>query len=190
MRRLGVAAWLAVSLLAASTAQAQTATTATAPTGTKRELALKLATQQAGPELDRLVVQLTNSAVQPMIDVYSRRLETQVAKDKQAKAAEQLNVELKRYGDEVVKIVQAKAAKVSEETLANVYAENFTEEELRQLTVFFASATVKKYQALTPQLSNAVVQKMVEATRPDIQARAKTFEEAATRIVGADKPKK
>ena len=106
------------------------------------------------------------------------------------KAAEQLNVELKRYGDEVVKIVQGKAARISEETLANVYAENFTEEELRQLTTFFASATVKKYQGLTPQLSNAVVQTMVEATRADIQARAKTFEEAATRIVGADKPKK
>ena len=190
MRMRGGALWLVLSLvlLGASAGRAQTTTTATP--GGKRELARKLANQQAGPELERLVVQLTNSAVQPMIDVYSRRLETQVAKDKQAKAAEQLNVELKRYGDEVVKIVQGKAARISEETLANVYAENFTEEELRQLTTFFASATVKKYQGLTPQLSNAVVQKMVEATRADIQARAKTFEEAATRIVGADKPKK
>jgi hypothetical protein len=190
MRRFGMAAWLALSLalMAASAAQAQTTTTATP--GTKRELALKLAAQQAGPEMDRLVAQLTNSAVQPLIDIYGRRLETQVPKDKQAKAAEQLNAELKRYGDEVVKIVQGKVTKVSEETLANVYAENFNEEELRQLTTFFASATVKKYQLLTPQLSNAVVQKMVEATRADIQSRAKTFEEAATRIVGADKTKK
>lgn len=170
---------LAMACLAcAGTVQAQTP-------ASKTELATKVVTLQQGPELDRLVTQLAGSAAQDLIAKWGPQLEANVPKAKQQKASEDLNAELNKYADDTKQLISKRVSKVSADVLVPAYAERFTLEELQQIAAFFESPAIKKYQASAPELGNLFVQKLVEATRPDVVARAKKFDDAALKIVGS-----
>jgi len=160
-------------------------TTVHAQTDPKTELAKKVVALQQGPELDRLVGQLAGSTAQDLIAKWGPQLEAKVPKAKQAKASEELNAELKKYADDTAQLIGKQVSKVSAESLVPAYAERFTLEELQQLAAFFESPAVKKYQATAPELGNVFVQKLVEASRPEVVARIKQFDETATKIVGS-----
>lgn len=150
----------------------------------KTELAKKVVALQQGPELDRLVGQLAGSTAQELIMKWGPQLEANVPKAKQQKASEDLNAELKKYADDAANLIGKQVSKVSSDSLVPAYAERFTLEELQQLAAFFESPAVKKYQAAAPELGNIFVQKLVEASRPEVVARVKQFDEAAVKIVG------
>ena len=151
----------------------------------KTELAKKVVALQQGPELDRLVGQLASTTAQELIVKWGPQLEANVPKAKQQKASEDLNVELKKYASDAANLIGKQIDKVSSEALVPAYAERFTQEELQQLAAFFESPAVKKYQAAAPELGNLFVQKLIEASRTDVVARIKQFDEAAVKIVGA-----
>jgi uncharacterized protein len=150
----------------------------------KTELAKKVVALQQGPELDRLVNQLAGTTAQELIVKWAPKMEENVPKAKQPKASEELNAELKKYVDDASKLISKQVSKVSAESLVPAYSERFTQEELQQLAAFFESPAVKKYQATAPDLGNVFVQKLVEATRADVLARAKQFDDVALKIIG------
>ena len=151
----------------------------------KIELATKVVALQQGPELDRLVQQLSGGATQELIASWGPKLEASVPKAKQQKASDDLNVELKKYSDDTSKLIGKQVSKVSADTLVPAYAEKFSLEELKQIAAFFESPAIKKYQSTAPELGNIFVQKLIEASRPEVMARAKQFDEAAVKIVGS-----
>ena len=151
----------------------------------KIELATKVVALQQGPELDRLVQQLSGGATQELIASWGPRLEASVPKAKQQKASEDLNVELKKYSEDTSKLIGRQVGKVSADTLVPAYAERFSLEELKQIAAFFESPAIKKYQSAAPELGNIFVQKLIEASRPEVVARAKQFDEVAVKIVGS-----
>lgn len=151
----------------------------------KIELATKVVALQQGPELDRLVQQLSGGATQELIASWGPRLEASVPKAKQQKASEDLNVELKKYSEDTSKLIGRQVGKVSADTLVPAYAERFSLEELKQIAAFFESPAIKKYQSSAPELGNIFVQKLIEASRPEVVARAKQFDEVAVKIVGS-----
>ena len=179
MKKLTIilATTLALTSLAGTTAMAQT-------TNSKTDLAAKVVTLQQGPELDRLVIQLAGSTTQQLIANWGPKLETNVPKARQEKASEELNAELKKYADDTVQLITKQVKKVSADVLVPAYAERFTQEELQQIAAFFESPVIKKYQAAAPELGNAFVQKLVEASRADVLVRAREFDDAALKIVG------
>ena len=177
MKKIIYSLALAATVLAA-TALAQTA-------DPKIELATKVVALQQGPELDRLVQQLSGGATQELIASWGPKLEASVPKAKQQKASEDLNVELKKYSEDANKLIGKQVSKVSADTLVPAYAEKFTLEELKQLVAFFESPAIKKYQNTAPELGNIFVQKLIEASRTDVMARAKQFDDAAVKIVGS-----
>ena len=151
---------------------------------TKTELATKIVKLQQGPELDRLVSQLAGSTTQELIANWGPRLEANVPKAKQQKASEALNAELKKYSEDAQQLISKQVSKVSSEALVPAYAERFTLEELQQIAAFFESPAIKKYQAAAPELGNTFIQKLIDASRADVLARAKKFDDAAVKIVG------
>ena len=151
----------------------------------KIELATKVVALQQGPELERLVQQLSGGATQELIASWGPKLEASVPKAKQQKASEDLNVELKKYSEDANKLIGKQVSKVSADTLVPAYVEKFTLEELKQLVAFFESPAIKKYQTTAPELGNIFVQKLIEASRTDVMARAKQFDDAAVKIVGS-----
>jgi len=168
---------LGIALLACTATQAQTA-------DPKTEMAAKVVKLQQGPELDRLIAQMAGSTTQELIANWGPKLESNVAKANQQKATEALNAELKKYSDDASQLIAKQVGKVSADVLVPAYAERFTLEELQQIAAFFESPAIKKYQSNAPELGNSFVQKLVEASRADVLARAKQFDEAAQKIVG------
>lgn len=175
MKKLLVA--LALSGLAFSTT-AQTS-------DPKLEWATRAVSLQQGPELERLVNQLADSATQDILQNWVPKLQSDVPKARQSEAKDRLNTELKKYFDDVFKTINAKATKVSTDALIPAYMERFTLDELKQLVAFFESPVVKKYQALAPELGNVFVKQLIEATKADVTTRARLFDEAATKIIGS-----
>jgi len=154
-------------------------------TDPKLEWATRLVALQQGPDLDSLVEQLAGSATQDLISGWESRLETSVPQAKQAKATEDLNAELAKFAADANKIIGSKVSQANKDALVPAYMDRFTLEELKQLTAFFDSPAVKKYKATTPDLVNVFVKQLVESSKTEIQARAKQFNETATKIVGA-----
>jgi uncharacterized protein len=150
----------------------------------KTDLAIKVVKLQQGPELDRLVTQLAGSTTQELIANWGPKVEASVPKANQQKVSEALNTELKKYSDDTSQLISKQVSKVSTDVLVPAYAERFTLEELTQIAAFFESPAIKKYQAASPELGNAFVQKLIDASRADVVARAKQFDEAALKIVG------
>lgn len=150
----------------------------------KLEWATKVVALQQGPELNRLVDQLANSTAQDLLQKWGPRLQTTVPKAKQAQVTEELNTELRKYSSEVAQLIGSKVSKVSADALIPAYVEKFTLEELQQIAAFFESPAIKKYQASAPELGNIFVQRLVEAARGDVSARAAQFDESAAKILG------
>lgn len=153
----------------------------------KTDMAAKVVQLQQGPELDRLVSQLADSTTRELIANWSPKLQANVPKANQQKASEALNAELKKYAEDTSKLIGKQVSKVSNDVLVPAYAERFSLEELQQIATFFESPVIKKYQANSPELGNLFVQKLIDASRADVLARAKQFDDAALKIVGAPK---
>ena len=170
---------IALSCLAlATTTQAQTA-------DPKLEWATKAVALQQGPELERLVGQLADSATQEILQNWGAKLQSDVPPAKMEQAKEGLNNELKKYFDDVSKTISGKVSKVSTTALIPAYMERFTLDELKQLVAFFESPASKKYQAAAPELGNFFVRHLIDETRADVTARSRQFDDVATKIVGS-----
>lgn len=151
----------------------------------KIEWARKVVALQQGPELDRLVAQITDRSAQDLIDKWAPKMATNVQKTSQKKASDDLNAELKKYSSDVSQLISKQIGKTSDDVLVPAYAERFTLEELKQIASFFESPAIKKYQSTAPELGTLLVQKLLDASRPDISARASQFDAAALRIIGS-----
>ncbi len=151
----------------------------------KLEWATKAVTLQQGPELERLVGQLADSATQDILQNWGPKLQSDVPPAKMEQAKEGLNTELRKYFDDVSKTINGKVSKVSNSALIPAYMERFSLDELKQLVGFFESPAIKKYQSAAPELGNLFVKQLIEETRSDVTARTRQFDEAATKIIGA-----
>ena len=150
----------------------------------KKELASRIVNLQKTQDMDALIAQLASTANRAVVETWLPRLDKMPAA-RQKTAADQLDAELKKFNDENVRLIKAKNERISLEVLVPAYSERFTTEELKQLVVFLESPVIKKYYAANPQMANLLAQKLVEATRSDVQARIKAFDARAAQIVGA-----
>lgn len=176
MKKL-IATLAIVSLALSITVNAQTA-------DPKLEWATKAVTLQQGPELERLVGQLADSATQDILQNWGPKLQD-VPPAKMEQAKEGLNAELKKYFDDVSKTINSKVSKVSNNALIPAYMERFSLDELKQLVAFFESPAIKKYQSAAPELGSLFVKQLIDETSTDVIARTRQFDDAATKIVGA-----
>lgn len=175
MKKLLIAA--AIAGLAHTAAFAQAA-------DPKLEWATRVVALQQGPELQRLVAQLADSATQEILQNWGPKLEANVPKARQEQATGELNAALKTYFDDVSKIISGRVIQVSNSALIPAYMERFSVDELKQIAGFFESPVIKKYQAAAPELGSIFIKELIEATRADVTARVKVFDDAATKIVG------
>lgn len=151
----------------------------------KLEWATKVVVLQQGPELERLVGQLADSATQDILQNWGPKLKSNVPPAKMEQAKEGLNTELKMYFDDVSKTINGKVSKVSSSALIPAYMERFSLDELKQLAAFFESPAIKKYQSAAPELGSLFVKQLIEETNADVMARTRQFDDVAIKIVGA-----
>jgi uncharacterized protein len=152
-------------------------------TDAKRPLAVRAVAAQEGPEMDRMLAQLADSATQQMIGNWDERVAGLPAA-KQQGAIAALDAELKKFNDDTLKLITAQAPKARNEVLVSAYAERFSQDELKQLVALLEAPVFKKYQTTAPELGNLFVKAIVDGTRDQVTARSKVFDAAAAKIVG------
>ncbi len=133
--------------------------------------------------MDRMLAQLADSATQQMIGNWDERVANLPAA-KQQSAIAALDVELKKFNDDALKVITAQAPKARNEVLVSAYAERFTQDELKQLVALLEAPVFKKYQTTAPELGSMFVKAIVDGTRDQVTARSKVFDAAAAKIVG------
>ena len=163
---------LSTAVGAQNTSAASTTANAAAPdSDAAKALATKMVALQNGPEMDRMVYQLTSGAMEAL------------PSSKQDKAREQLNTELKKTGDTTKKIIEGQMAKSANSVLEKAYLERFTEDELKAIVAMFESPIFKKYQSVAPELGNVWVKDVIDNSRGAVLAEGKSFDDIAAKIV-------
>ncbi|MES2415869.1 MAG: DUF2059 domain-containing protein [Pseudomonadota bacterium] len=151
---------------------------------TKQEWAAKVVALQQGPELDRLIGQLADSATEEVLQNWGPKLQ-EVPADRQQQAKDALNAELKRTYDDITRSIKGKVVSASGEALVPAYMDKFSIDELKQIAAFFEAPAIKKYQDAAPELGSLFIRQLIDTTRSDVTARVKQFDDNAAKIIGA-----
>ena len=179
--KLAVATLLATGLVFSTSALAQN-------NDAKRALAVKLAQIQLKADSGAMADQLTGSAVQPLIAVWSQRLDETVPPARQKDVRDKLDAELKKFTDNTEKTIEAQVAKSAEPALVPIFMEKLTEDEMKTIIAYLESPVSAKFQSLGPEAANAWAKRVVDATRTSVEGGQKSFDSAAERIVNSSAP--
>lgn len=106
-----------------------------------------------------------------------------VPEDKREATAKQVDAEIKKYLDAATPSVRASATKLAPATIGTILEERFTEDELKQLVTMLESPVLKKYQSALPEMSNALLEKVVDDARPQVQPKLQATENAIRGIL-------
>lgn len=155
----------------------------------KKDLATRIVTLQKAHDMDALIAQLAASATQTVVSTWLPRLDD-LPPARQKAAADQLDVELKKFNEDNLRTIRSRNDRISLEVLVPAYSEQFTAEEMKQLIAFMESPVIKKFYAANPHMANLLAKRLVEATRTDVEARIKAFDARASRILGGAVGKK
>ena len=151
----------------------------------KRALANKLVQLQLKTDGPAITDQLTNSAVQPIVAGWSQRLDETVPPARQKEVRDKLDVELKKFADSTHKSIEAQVGKAPEAAMVPIFMEKLSEEEMKTIIAYMESPASAKLQALGADATDAWAKRIIDSTRSQVEASAKTFESAADRIVKA-----
>lgn len=148
----------------------------------KREqiLRLPIAQKQA---LDGLATDITQAPARQLMGQFVQPAMGLVPPEKREATAQQIDAELQKYQDSAVPLVKTSAAKVGPSAVAGVLEDKFTEEELKQLGAMLDSPILKKYQGIIPELQKALIEKVSNDARPQVDPKLQTLQDNVRKIL-------
>ena len=173
---------LTVLLSSAVLANAQTAAPATTASPAKKELVQKLMVLQQ-PGIENMARNLVEQPAMAMMQAAGRALQS-VPADKREATGKTIETDVKKYVEESVPSVRARAIKVAPSTIGVAMEEKFTEDELKQLVAWLESPVNKKYAQLGPEIQNGFTQKLVAEARPTIEPKIQALEARVRATLG------
>jgi hypothetical protein len=149
---------------------------------TKKELITKLLQlQQAAIEnVGRAIALQTSQQVLQAAGQVIPRL----AADKREAAGKEAQADVKKFYDEVEPILRKRASELAPATLAPIYEERYSEDELKVVIAWLESPVSKKFQQVGAEVDNALVQKVVSDTRGTIEPRLKALDASVAQRLG------
>ena len=156
--------------------------TAPAMAQSKKELVDRVVLlQQPGVE-----AMARNMAEQPAIQLVmqARQFIQNVPADKRDAAVKNIDVELKKYADDVVPLLRDRAVKIAPTIIGPELDKNFNEDELKQLINWLESPVIKRFQDLTPNMQRALSDKLVNETRAQVEPKLTALEAAMAKQLG------
>lgn len=154
----------------------------TAHAQSKKELVQKLLTLQQS-SLESTARSLTENPARQLVAAAQPILAQGVPADKREATARLVDAEIKKYIDAADPIVQASTKKLSTSVLSPMFEEKFTEDELRQLITIIESPVLKKYQGMLPEVSRALVEKVIADARPQVDPKLKATQDNVRNIL-------
>jgi hypothetical protein len=186
---------LSVSLLVAFAAQAQT-TPAPAATAPAAPSAPAATSSPAKKDLIARILKAQQSAIEamarglverPALEIMSSAMQaipSRIAKDKQESVARDIQSDAQKYVDEVSPIVQRRAVAIAPTTIGAVLEEKFSEDELKQIASMLENPALVKYQGSVPAMQQALGEKLVADTRPQVEPKVRALEEQVGKRLG------
>jgi len=142
----------------------------------KKELVKKaLQLQQAG--IESVGVAMANQTAGQLLQIVTPAI-TRLPQEKRRDVATELQAEVRKFQGEVTPILRASATKWAPSTLGTALEEKMTEDELKTLIAWLESPVSRKYQQLSAEAQQALTQKIVTETRPQIEPKLKALEQA------------
>lgn len=148
----------------------------------RRQLDRVLGLQQ--PAVEAAARGLVEQSLTGVVQGGRQLLATQVAPERRDPTARMMDIEVRRYRDDVTPIVMANAQRLSAPVLGPLLAATFSEDELRRLADWLDSPLNRKYQALVPQLQEAFLQQLLADSRGELEPRLNALGERLARLVG------
>lgn len=174
--------FLSLSLLAAFAAQAQT-TGAPASSPAKKELVARILKVQQ-PSIEALARGLVERPAIEIMNSGMQVIAARVPKDKQEATAKDVQSDAQKFVDETAPIVQKRAVAIAPTTIGAVLEEKFTEDELKQIAAALENPALVKYQATIPAMQQALGEKLVTDTRPQVEPKVHALEDQVGKRVG------
>lgn len=172
---------LTKTVWASAVAAALALTTLSAHADKKEQVQKILALQQAG--LDDLARNVAEQPARQMAGQVRQIMAQAVPEDKREATAKQIDAEIKKYIESATPVLRTTATKLSQTTVGPMIEEKFTEDELKQLASMLESPTLKKYQGLMPEFTQALLEKMMTEARPQVTPKLKQLDEAVRKIL-------
>ncbi len=149
---------------------------------TKKELVSKLLQlQQAG--IENVGRALAGQTSQQMLQAAGQAI-PRLAADKREAAAKDVQAEVKKFYDEVEPILRKRATELAPATLAPIYEERYSEDELKTVIAWLESPVSKKFQQVGAEIENTLAQKVVADTRGTVEPKLKALEASVTKRLG------
>jgi uncharacterized protein len=152
------------------------AAAAVASSPAKKEL-VKKALQLQQPGIEGVGVAMAGQAAGQLLQLATPAI-ARLPEDKRKGVATELQAEVRKFQGEVTPILRASATKWAPSTLGTALEEKLTEDELKTLVAWLESPVSRKYQQLSGGAQQALTQKVVEETRPQVEPKLKALEQA------------
>jgi uncharacterized protein len=166
----------------AGSAQAQAQT----QTQTKKDLIAKLLQLQQ-PGIENIGRALAGQTSQRVLQAAGQAM-PRIAADKREAVGKDVQADVKKFYDEIEPVLRKRAAELAPVTLAPVYEEKFSEDELKTVIAWLESPVSKKFQQIDADLANTLAQKVVADTRGSVETRLKTLETSLAKKLGVTPP--
>lgn len=174
----------------ASLAQAQTPAKAQTPapsSAAKKELVAKVLQLQQ-PALELAAQALTERPAAQIMQQASLILKSRVAPEQREAVGKEIQADVKKYLDEAVPLVRARAIKLAPTTIGVLLDERFSEEELKQLIAIIESPVNRKFSQLGGEMEKVLGDKLVAETQGAIEPKVKTLQQSVAKRLGLPAP--
>jgi hypothetical protein len=169
---------LAAALAVAGIAYAQTAASSPA----KKELVARVLKLQQ-PDIENAARMLTEQPAMQLWQQAAQALQRMPAERRDA-LAQDIQADLRKYAEETGPILRERAVKLAPSTIGTLLEERLSEDELRQVATMLESPTIKKFQALFPEMQRALSEKLVGETRGEVEPRLRALQQSMAQRLG------
>jgi uncharacterized protein len=115
----------------------------------------------------------------------ARQAMGRVPQDKRQALANELQADIRRFQEEATPLLRASAVRSAPSTLGAMLEEKFSEDELKVLNAWLESPVSRKYQQLSSDALQALSQKIIAETRPQIEPKLKALDQQMTAKLNA-----
>ena len=170
---------LTATLSAAPQALAQSSGTSTPA---KKELVQKALQLQSGG-IESIGTQMAGQTAQQVLAAVGQALQ-RVPAEKRELLATEIQADVKKFYEEISPTLRTNALKLGPSTFGTALEDKLNEDELKTLVAWLDSPVSRKYQQLTVESQQALMQKLVADSRPSIDPKLKSLEQTIARRLG------
>jgi uncharacterized protein len=141
-----------------------------------KQALVQKALQLQQPAFEGMGNALANQTASQLMQLAGQAL-ARVPADKREALGAELQADVRKFFDEIAPVLRAAAVKHAPSTVGAALEEKFSEDELKVLIAWLESPVNRKYAQLVNETQQALGQKLMAETRPQIEPKLKALEQ-------------